>query len=381
MIEKCLLIFASRSCGRAQLNSAILAGPKSRVRLPGLTMPVSEEMMEKLAQRRRQLAFGSLEADTVPPAVDRAGANHTAVAEVREVTDEKDRDLATLGKVAAEVREVTAVGVGKERDPGAEVRADLAAPEAQHRSPPDGDLPTDLAESGVASEEPAQLQVSKPQEIAIHTLGIAIFTPRDLRVPEMKSCSRRTRRGFKVRLHIYDVSHDLTVQRLNRILANQEAPLKLGGIFHAGIEVNKTEWAFGCESVSEEIETGVKTCQPKQNPQHHYRQTASLGRTILTREEVAAVLASMAEEYSAESYDLLHRNCCHFADELCLRLGVKRPPRWLLRLAKLGAAGQKQIRLLAALALWRFCFVRRLVEAAVDQLLPAPIRDVMPWQE
>ena len=123
--------------------------------------------MEKLAQRRRQLAFGSLEADTVPPAVDRAGANHTAVAEVREVTDEKDRDLATLGKVAAEVREVTAVGVGKERDPGAEVRADLAAPEAQHRSPPDGDLPTDLAESGVASEEPAQLQVSKPQDAGI----------------------------------------------------------------------------------------------------------------------------------------------------------------------------------------------------------------------
>ena len=37
---------------------------------------------------------------------------------------------------------------------------------------------------------------------------------------------------------------------------------------------------------------------------------------------LAFSLPAAQEEYSAESYDLLHRNCCHFADELCLRLGL-----------------------------------------------------------
>ena len=30
---------------------------------------------------------------------------------------------------------------------------------------------------------------------------------------------------------------------------------------------------------------------------------------------------TVCQEYSAESYDLLRKNCCHFADDLCRRLG------------------------------------------------------------
>merc|ERR1740121_67762 len=37
-------------------------------------------------------------------------------------------------------------------------------------------------------------------------------------------------------------------------------------------------------------------------------------------------------------YDLLHRNCCHFCEELCLRLGFGPLPPWVTKLAAAGAS-------------------------------------------
>eukprot|EP00913_Durusdinium_trenchii_P018961 g17819.t1 len=37
-------------------------------------------------------------------------------------------------------------------------------------------------------------------------------------------------------LHIYDVTQEPKIQRLNKVLANKRMPLKFGGIFHAGVE-------------------------------------------------------------------------------------------------------------------------------------------------
>merc|ERR1719433_2554786 len=44
--------------------------------------------------------------------------------------------------------------------------------------------------------------------------------------------------GLPVHLHIYDVTREQSIQRINSILAHESSPLKLGGIFHAGVEVN-----------------------------------------------------------------------------------------------------------------------------------------------
>ena len=43
---------------------------------------------------------------------------------------------------------------------------------------------------------------------------------------------RRTRRGRKVKLHVYDVSRDPNIQRVNFVLANKDAPVKLGKVVY-----------------------------------------------------------------------------------------------------------------------------------------------------
>ena len=44
-----------------------------------------------------------------------------------------------------------------------------------------------------------------------------------------------------------------------------------------------------------------------------------------------------ALRYPGGDYDLLRRNCCHFADDFARRLGVGGIPSWIMRLAKIGA--------------------------------------------
>lgn len=139
-----------------------------------------------------------------------------------------------------------------------------------------------------------------------------------------------------VRLHIYDVSQEESIQRINRILAHTYAPLKLGGVFHAGVEVNGLEWSFGfCSS---ETRSGVSCVKPTMHPQHHYRQTVVLKRAKVSPEEITRIMSDLIEEYPGDDYDLLRRNCCHFADDFCKRLGVGGIPGWVHRLARMGAS-------------------------------------------
>lgn len=141
--------------------------------------------------------------------------------------------------------------------------------------------------------------------------------------------------GLPVFLHIYDVSQDESVQKLNRILAHRYSPLKLGGVFHAGVEVNSLEWSYGY-SMSETV-PGISCVEPRTHPAHHYRQTVRLPRTKLTGEEIMLIMGQLLEEYPGDDYDLLRRNCCHFADDFCQRLGVGPIPGWVHRLARIGA--------------------------------------------
>lgn len=87
-------------------------------------------------------------------------------------------------------------------------------------------------------------------------------------------------------------------------------------------QVYNKEWSFGyCENGS-----GVFHCQPKRNPMYTYRESISLGRTELTRMRVEAVVEDLSREWPGDSYDLLSRNCNHFCDAFCVRLGVERAP-------------------------------------------------------
>lgn len=137
-----------------------------------------------------------------------------------------------------------------------------------------------------------------------------------------------------VRLHIYDVSHEGTIHQLNKLLANKDAPFKLGGAFHTGVEVNDLEWCFGYSGSS--TKPGIACIVPKSHPHHNFRQTVKVGYTTLTPEEISVVISGLIEDYPGTDYDLFSRNCCHFADDFCQRLGVGTIPAWIHRFSFLG---------------------------------------------
>lgn len=142
-------------------------------------------------------------------------------------------------------------------------------------------------------------------------------------------------RGLPVMLNVYDVSQEETIQNLNSLLAHELSPVKFGGVFHAGVEVCGLEWSYG---QSLDIHNpGVSCCEPRMHPQHHYREAVELGYTTLSQEDVADLITELIEKYPGHDYDLLRRNCCHFAEEFALRLEVGGIPSWVHRLAYIGA--------------------------------------------
>jgi hypothetical protein len=137
-----------------------------------------------------------------------------------------------------------------------------------------------------------------------------------------------------VRLHIYDVSHEDAVIQINQVFARKDSPVKLGGAFHVGVEVNNMEWCFGFSQ--SDTKPGVTCVMPRAHPNHHFRQSVFLGYTTLTAEDISVVISDLIEKYPGPDYDLLSRNCCHFADDFCTRLGVGHIPGWIHRFADIG---------------------------------------------
>merc|ERR1739848_640113 len=67
--------------------------------------------------------------------------------------------------------------------------------------------------------------------------------------------------GHEVILHIYDVSQEDSIRRVNKVLAHKMSPVKFGGVFHAGVEVLGLEWSYGFSEV--ETQAGVSCVEPK----------------------------------------------------------------------------------------------------------------------
>ncbi|KAL4363219.1 hypothetical protein GQ457_04G013170 [Hibiscus cannabinus] len=142
----------------------------------------------------------------------------------------------------------------------------------------------------------------------------------------------------EVRLHIYDVTNsgsdktNTTILQINKIFKDG---IGLGGIFHSAVQVyGEEEWSFGfCEHGS-----GVFNCPSGKNPMYTYRESMVLGRTNFSKFKVNQILQELSGEWPGNSYDLLSKNCNHFCDEFCERLGVQKLPGWVNRFANAGDA-------------------------------------------
>lgn len=140
----------------------------------------------------------------------------------------------------------------------------------------------------------------------------------------------------EVMLHIYDVTNsdsektNNTIVQINRIFKDG---IGLGGIFHSAVQVyGEDEWSFGfCEQGS-----GVFNCPSGKNPMYTYRECIVLGKTDLSVSKVNQILRELSREWPGDCYDLLSKNCNHFCDEFCERLGVPKLPGWVNRFANAG---------------------------------------------
>lgn len=154
----------------------------------------------------------------------------------------------------------------------------------------------------------------------------------------------------EVVLHVYDVTNsgsektNNTILQINRIFKDR---IGLGGIFHSAVQVHgNEEWSFGfCE-----IGSGVFSCPPRGNPMYTYRESIVLGETSRSILEVKQILRELSREWPGDSYDLLSRNCNHFCDAFCERLGIMKLPAWINRFANVGdtavvVAGNTALRL------------------------------------
>ena len=103
--------------------------------------------------------------------------------------------------------------------------------------------------------------------------------------------------------------------------------MSVGGVFHTGVEVGDVEWGYGyCDNG-----TGVYRVKPRTNPMYRYREAVPLGLTKLEPPMVKKVLLRLTEEWKGRDYDLLNRNCNHFAAALVAELGVGPMPAWINR--------------------------------------------------
>ncbi|KAK3037226.1 hypothetical protein RJ639_030119 [Escallonia herrerae] len=150
----------------------------------------------------------------------------------------------------------------------------------------------------------------------------------------------------EVILHIYDVTNsgsdktNNTIVQINKIFKDG---IGLGGIFHSAVQVPSSpsisiygddEWSFGfCEEG-----TGVFSCPSRKNPMYTYREFIVLGTTNFSIFKVNQILRELSREWPGHSYDLLSKNCNHFCDEFCERLGVPKLPGWVNRFANAGDA-------------------------------------------
>lgn len=169
------------------------------------------------------------------------------------------------------------------------------------------------------------------------------------------------KRASQIKLHVYDLvatntqldlwGYHFPVGQVFNALNSSLHSIGTGA-YHVGLEVNGVEYAYGANPTKGL--TGIFRCKPKHSPGYQYRTTIDFGNRVVKKQlsepnpEFKAVvdgqiiIREMVNEYLGTDYDLLRKNCCTFAHDACLRLGIKEDeiPTWFHNLAAVGAITQ-----------------------------------------
>lgn len=124
--------------------------------------------------------------------------------------------------------------------------------------------------------------------------------------------------SWRVRLNIYNLN------RSNDFLY----PIGLG-FFHSGVEIAGREYSFGSN-------VGVFYSRPKDIRGATFKETIDYGFYVGTREQFNAIIKNLADEFHANSYNLISKNCNCFSDAFLKKLVGKSIPGYVNRLASTG---------------------------------------------
>eukprot|EP00930_Biecheleria_cincta_P002143 TRINITY_DN103182_c0_g1_i1.p1 TRINITY_DN103182_c0_g1~~TRINITY_DN103182_c0_g1_i1.p1 ORF type:complete len:593 (+),score=60.89 TRINITY_DN103182_c0_g1_i1:77-1855(+) len=134
-----------------------------------------------------------------------------------------------------------------------------------------------------------------------------------------------------VLLHVYNLND--TFVDTNRLLAFSNDRGALGGLFHVGVEVYGSEWAYGV--------CGISCSPPRAESAHVYECSVYMGNTNLSQGQFTLLLYELCRLWRGAEYDIVGHNCCSFAREFCERLGAGSTPPWVDRFARLLHAGRE----------------------------------------
>lgn len=125
--------------------------------------------------------------------------------------------------------------------------------------------------------------------------------------------------GTAVILNIYDLSP------ANDCLYNAGL-----GLHHSGVEIMGSEYTFASGS-------GIFEMTPKQEQGAKFRESIELGIFEGDSAKIRSVISDLRNEFSPGAYNLITKNCNHFANALVYSLIGKQIPSYVNRLANLGS--------------------------------------------